>query len=173
MEKQKYLFNDPELVKLVDSLNNSQTNRINMAVFFATASVGLLSYGIKETNANIILMASFLMIFYMVADYYILRGIYGYLVRARIILKENTVKVEDTIFGFYRLVFVSNTELQKQIDSIADDEETFEKRAIRIQKLPRKIKSTLGFWIPFTFCLIEIIVSFILHFNSDWELLWF
>jgi len=162
------LFKNQELVSLTDSINSSHTIRLNLATFFATAHLGFIGYAITNNNFYIIFLGSFLLIFFMVADHFILRGIYGYYIRAKRIIKYECNADGESLFDMFRLIIVDQNgmkkELQRIID-IQDDEERFH----AIRKLPNKVKSVLGFWVPGAFFLIEISIAITLWIISIWS----
>lgn len=158
MSNSKNLFKNQELISLTDSINASHTIRLNLATFFATAHLGFIGYAITNSNFYIIFIGSFLLIFFMVADHFILRGIYGYYIRAKRIIKYESDTDGESLFDMFRLIIVDRESMKKElirIIDIQDDEERFH----AIRKLPNKVKSVLGFWVPGIFFLLEIAVA--------------
>lgn len=152
------LFSNPELVKLTDSLNTSQTIRLNLATFFATSHLAFLSYSLSQGKISILVIGSLLLICFMVADHFILRGIFGYYIRAkRIIMKDNHYS-HETLFDMYRLVIVDREKMKKELERIINIEKEND-RFLAIKRLPWKIKSVLGFWVPGSIFILENILA--------------
>jgi hypothetical protein len=152
------LFSNPELVKLTDSLNSSQTIRLNLATFFATSHLAFLSYSLSEGKISILVVGSVLLVFYMIADHFILRGILGYYIRAKRIINIDNNYSHETLFDMFRLVIVDRKRMKNEMDRIMSIENE-EKRFYAIKNLPWKIKSVLGFWVPLIIFSIEIGVA--------------
>ncbi|NVO18449.1 MAG: hypothetical protein HXX13_02050 [Bacteroidetes bacterium] len=156
------LFDNPELVKLTDSLNSSHTIRLNLATFFATSHLAFLSYSLSEGKISILIIGSALLVFYMIADHFILRGILGYYIRAKRIIKvENNYK-HETLFDMFRLIIVDRGSMKTEMDriiTIEDDETRFK----AIKMLLWKIPSVLGFWVPSVIVLLEGLVAILAY----------
>jgi len=158
------LFSNPELVKLTDSLNSSHTIRLNLATFFATSHLAFVSYSLSEGKLSILVIGSLLLVFYMIADHFILRGIFGYYIRAKRIIKIEYHNNHETLFDMFRLVIVDRKCMKDEMERIVqlEDEET---RFYAIKNLPWKIKSVLGFWVPLLIFSIEIAVAVLAYYG--------
>ena len=115
-------------------------------------------------------MASFLLIFFLIADQFILRGLYGYYIRAKRIIKIENGPVNETLFDMFRLVNVDRVKMRNELNriiAIDDDDERFK----AIKMLPLRIKSILGFWVPLTIFVLELITAFILFLDMKFGIL--
>jgi hypothetical protein len=167
MKDPNNLFNNAELIKLSDSINSSQTMRLNLATFFGTSHLAFISYAVSQSKLSILVIGSFLLIFFIVADHFILRGIYGYYIRAKRIIKLEGDSGKETLFDMFRLIIVDRRSMKNELLRIIDIQND-EKRFHAIRKLPLKIKSVLGFWVPASFFLIEIGIAATLYLNRIW-----
>ena len=79
-----------------------QNMRLSLAIFFATSNIAGLGIGFSKENVSIIILSSVLILFFIAADRFILRALYGYYYRAMRILKIENKYHEETIFDVFR-----------------------------------------------------------------------
>ena len=167
MEKTDNVLINSELEKLIDSLNSSQNMRIQLATFFGTSNFAFLGYGLSVGKVSIIVLAAILLLFFIFADGFILRGLYGFYIRAiRILSVKNHIK-DETIFDMFRLFIVDRDKKRKEIKRISELPDK-DDRFIAIRKLPLRMPTVLGFWMPLIISLLELSGALYLHFIKDW-----
>lgn len=170
MKKPDSILSNIELLKLIELLNTAQNMRIQLATFFGAGSILILGVGFSEHSVMSFLLGIIVALFFIYADKFILRGLYGYYIRAKRILQSEYPNETDTIFDTFRLFIVYREKKFNELERISQIPIQNERHK-KIYHLPSKMPTILGFYVPLLIIVVESCIAYFLYFHLGWDLI--
>lgn len=156
-------FHEIELEKSYDLIQTLENLRIQVGVFFATANLGTLSFGVSQEKAAFFLFAALLFWIMVIIDNAI-RGMLTHAYYRVTYIHELYVK-DDVTFSPH-----TNSRLAGEVMKIMNIKNESE-RLKTLKSLPVSIRNLYGFWLPIAVSLIEIAVGLFLWIGLAWSIM--
>jgi len=133
-----------EIDKLFGSLNSTQDFRLRLGIFLGTVNLAGVGSGVTYEKPFVIIIASFLMPIFMIADFVLLKNIYSYYYRGKKVLKSLSYD-ETNFFDMFMQIFDDRVRNSLQRIMSIEDENVALKE---LRKLPYRNQIFLGFFAP-------------------------
>lgn len=156
-------FHKLELTQVIERLQSLEDFRIQIGVFFGTATVTALGLAFTLEKAGIFFFATLIAIAFVLTDMRtrVSHAVYYY---RGLQLHERYAPHDNETF-----LHILPSHLISQVREIAQTVDP-EKRLAALKRLPRSSPSVRGFWLPCSVALLEVITGLVLWLGFKWPL---
>jgi len=160
-----------DLQECYTAIRSFLDRRIQLVVFFGTANLTLLGLAVKYQNCAMLITAALILMFFIVVDTLLRSNMTSYLYSSYCIEKKKMHK--QGLVYFHILSHTGGVEILKTFDHLytIKDSKELSKKMRSLLLNPFGFRARLVSTTVFIMAIIQIILSFIMHFKYDW--LWF
>ena len=155
-------FHEIEIQKLYDVLLTTENLRIQLGIFFATISLGALGIAITQEKSIIFFFSAIFLLIMVPVDLKARRTLASTYYRVAYLHKKYVKNDNDYSPKISKLA----QEALRILDLPKNQDKTAELRSISV-----RVISPLGFWLPISVSLVEIIIGILLWQLMGWSLI--